>query len=69
METENKQMGKQLWNKGFDPDQNIERFTVGADRRLDLRLARYDVIGSMAHIRMLCSIGLLTQEELDKNEH
>ena len=65
METENKQMGKQLWNKGFDPDQNIERFTVGADRRLDLRLARYDVIGSMAHIRMLCSIGLLTQEELD----
>lgn len=58
-------MGKQLWNKGFDPDQNIERFTVGADRRLDLRLARYDVIGSMAHIRMLCSIGLLTQEELD----
>ena len=65
METENKQMGKQLWNKGFDPDQNIERFTVGADRRLDLRLARYDVIGSMSHIRMLCSIGLLTQEELD----
>ncbi|MDE6447549.1 MAG: argininosuccinate lyase, partial [Muribaculaceae bacterium] len=59
-------MGKQLWNKGFDPDQNIERFTVGDDRRLDLQLARYDVQGSMAHIRMLRSIGLLEQEELDQ---
>ncbi|MDE7343672.1 MAG: hypothetical protein K2N19_06625 [Muribaculaceae bacterium] len=55
-------MGKQLWNKGFDPDQNIERFTVGDDRRLDLQLARYDVQGSMAHIRMRLSIGLLEQE-------
>ncbi|MDE6417872.1 MAG: argininosuccinate lyase [Duncaniella sp.] len=43
----------------------IEEFTVGADRELDLRLARYDVQGSMAHIRMLESIGLLTREELD----
>lgn len=54
-----------MWNKGFDPDKNIELFTVGADRELDLRLARYDVQGSMAHIRMLCAIGLLSQEELD----
>lgn len=58
-------MSKQLWNKGFQPDQQIERFTVGADRELDLRLARYDVQGSMAHIRMLRKIGLLSQEELD----
>ncbi|MBD5207133.1 MAG: argininosuccinate lyase [Bacteroidales bacterium] len=58
-------MSRQLWNKGFQPDEMIERFTVGQDRELDLRLARYDVQGSLAHIRMLCSIGLLTQEELD----
>lgn len=55
----------QLWNKGFEPDKLIENFTVGADRELDLRLARYDVEGSMAHIRMLQSIGLLSKEELD----
>ena len=54
----------QLWNKGFEPDKLIEKFTVGNDRDLDLRLARYDVEGSMAHIRMLESIGLLTKEEL-----
>lgn len=53
-----------LWDKGFEPDKMIEEFTVGRDRELDLRLARYDVQGSMAHIRMLQSIGLLTQEEL-----
>ena len=53
-----------LWNKGFEPDKAIEEFTVGADRELDLRLARYDVIGSMAHIRMLESIGLLGSDEL-----
>lgn len=58
-------MAKQLWNKGFEPDQIIEKFTVGNDRELDLRLARYDVQGSMAHIRMLQKIGLLTREELD----
>ena len=53
-----------LWNKGFEPDKLIEDFTVGADRELDLRLARYDVQGSMAHIRMLESIGLLDSSEL-----
>ena len=57
-------MAKQLWNKGFEPDRAIEEFTVGQDRELDLRLARYDVMGSMAHIKMLESIGLLTSEEL-----
>lgn len=54
-----------LWSKGFEPDKMIEEFTVGADRELDLRLARYDVQGSMAHIRMLESIGLLTKQELE----
>ena len=54
-----------LWSKGFEPDKIIEEFTVGNDRELDLRLARYDVEGSMAHIRMLESIGLLEKEELD----
>lgn len=53
-----------LWSKGFEPDEMIEQFTVGRDRELDLRLARFDVEGSMAHIRMLQSIGLLTSEEL-----
>ncbi len=59
-------MAKQLWNKGFEPDKAIENFTVGQDRELDLRLARYDVLGSMAHITMLQEIGLLTREELDR---
>lgn len=54
-----------LWNKGFEPDKLIEEFTVGQDRELDLRLARYDVEGSMAHIRMLQSIELLEKKELD----
>lgn len=53
-----------LWNKGFEPDKMIEEFTVGNDRDLDLLLARYDVEGSLAHIAMLESIGLLTMEEL-----
>lgn len=55
-----------LWSKGFEPDKLIEEFTVGNDRELDLRLARYDVLGSMAHIKMLESIGLLGKNELDK---
>ena len=53
-----------LWDKGFEPNKMIETFTVGKDRELDLRLARYDVEGSMAHIRMLESIGLIEKEEL-----
>lgn len=54
-----------LWSKGSEPDKMIENFTVGHDRELDLQLARYDVEGSMAHIRMLESIGLLTSGELE----
>ncbi len=53
-----------LWSKDFEPDKMIEEFTVGNDRELDLRLARYDVQGSLAHIKMLESIGLLTADEL-----
>lgn len=54
-----------LWNKGVQAADAVEEFTVCGDRALDLRLARYDVIGSKAHIRMLQSIGLLTAEELE----
>ena len=55
-----------LWNKGGSATEAVERFTVGNDRALDLRLAKYDVEGSRAHIRMLRSIGLLEQDELEK---
>lgn len=54
-----------LWNKGVQATKLVEDFTVCGDRVLDLRLAKYDVIGSKAHIKMLESIGLLTKEELD----
>ena len=53
-----------LWDKGFEINGEIERFTVGKDREMDLYLAEADVLGSMAHITMLESIGLLTAEEL-----
>ena len=53
-----------LWDKGFSTAQEIERFTVGRDREMDLYLAESDVMGSMAHITMLESIGLLTSNEL-----
>ena len=54
-----------LWSKGTQATDLVEDFTVGNDRTLDMRLAKYDVTGSMAHIKMLESIGLLTSEELD----
>jgi argininosuccinate lyase len=53
-----------LWEKNFEVNKEIERFTVGRDREMDLYLARYDVLGSMAHITMLESIGLLGADEL-----
>ncbi len=55
-----------LWDKGYDIDSWIESFTVGNDRQLDMLIARHDVEASMAHIRMLESIGLLTADELDR---
>lgn len=57
-------MINKLWDKGFQPDEMIERFTVGNDRDLDRKMARHDVIGSMAHVRMLESIGLIGHDEL-----
>ena len=53
-----------LWSKGTQATELVEDFTVGNDRILDMRLAEYDVKGSLAHIAMLESIGLLTSEEL-----
>ena len=53
-----------LWSKGTQATDLVEDFTVGNDRILDMRLAKYDVQGSMAHIKMLESIGLLTADEL-----
>lgn len=53
-----------LWEKSTQVADEIDRFTVGHDRELDLYLAKYDVMGSMAHIRMLNSIGLLGDDEL-----
>lgn len=53
-----------LWDKGTTVDQQIEAFTIGKDRELDLYLAPYDVLGSIAHSKMLHNIGLLTETEL-----
>ena len=57
-----------LWDKGFSTDKKIDLFTVGNDRELDLVLAKYDVIGSIAHAKMLHKIGLLTTSEIDSIE-
>lgn len=57
-------MASKLWEKNFEVNKEIEKFTVGRDRELDLFLAKHDVLGSMAHITMLERIGLLTAEEL-----
>lgn len=54
-----------LWEKNIQVDKDIETYTVGRDRELDIHLAPYDVLGSMAHITMLQSIGLLTKNELN----
>ncbi len=55
---------ERLWSKGYDMTEEIARFTVGRDRELDLLLAPYDVLGSMAHVTMLETIGLLSKDEL-----
>lgn len=54
-----------LWQKNTLVNKDIEEYTVGKDREMDLYLAKHDVLGSMAHITMLQSINLLTKEELD----
>ncbi|MEE3390742.1 MAG: argininosuccinate lyase [Candidatus Cryptobacteroides sp.] len=55
-----------LWDKGFDEDARIDSFTVGNDRELDLLLAPYDILGTIAHIKMLAKVGLLPGEDLAK---
>ena len=59
-------MPSKLWEKNYEMTSEIERFTVGLDREMDLYLAKYDVLGSMAHITMLQSIGLLEADELQQ---
>ena len=53
-----------LWDKGIKIDQLIELFTVGNDREIDIHIAKYDVQASVAHAKMLASIGIITSEEL-----
>ncbi len=53
-----------LWEKNYEVNAEIDRFTVGRDREMDLYLAPYDIMGSMAHITMLETIGLLSSDEL-----
>ena len=53
-----------LWDKGYKIDDAIERFTVGKDKELDLLLAPYDILGTMAHVSMLEHVGLLSKEDL-----
>ena len=52
-----------LWDKGYSTDKFVEEFTVGRDRELDLFLAEADVLGNMAHMKMLNSIGLLSDDD------
>lgn len=58
-------MAQKLWEKNVQVDHEVDIFTVGKDREMDIYPAKYDVLGSMAHITMLESIGLLTKEELN----
>lgn len=57
-------MASKLWEKNIQVDHDVETYTVGRDREMDLYLARYDVLGSIAHITMLQTINLLTADEL-----
>lgn len=57
-------MAQKLWEKNVQVDHEVDIFTVGHDREMDFYLAKYDVLGSMAHIKMLESVGLLQLDEL-----
>lgn len=57
-------MASKLWEKSVTVDHDVEQYTVGRDREMDLYLAPYDVLGSLAHIAMLQSVGLLKSDEL-----
>ncbi len=52
-----------LWSKGSNPDSKVSEFTVGKDRELDLQMAGFDIEGSIAHVNMIASIGLLPDDE------
>lgn len=54
-----------IWQKNIDVDSFVDTFTVGNDRLMDMQLAGADVLGSLAHTRMLNSIGLMTDEDLE----
>ena len=58
-------MANKLWDKGYDEDARIDAFTVGHDRELDLELAPYDILGTIAHITMLETVGLLSRPDLE----
>tara|TARA_Y100001933_G_scaffold264408_1_gene329867 strand:- start:260 stop:1702 length:1443 start_codon:yes stop_codon:yes gene_type:complete len=60
----NKLMSMKLWDKGFNVDEAIEKFTIGNDTELDLHLAPFDVLGNIAHVTMLTEVGLLDKSEL-----
>ena len=53
-----------LWDKGISIDKKIEQFTVGNDREIDIHIAKYDVIASKAHAKMLKKIGIISTNEL-----
>jgi len=55
-----------LWQKNIESLQEVEKFTVGNDREFDLQLAPFDVLGSIAHAKMLAEVGLMTKEEAQK---
>ena len=57
-------MASKLWEKSVQVNHDVESYTVGLDREMDMYLAQYDVLGSLAHITMLESIDLLTADEL-----
>ena len=57
---------KKLWEKEISVDERIEKFTIGDDSALDLELAEFDILGSMAHIKMLDKIGLLKTEDVER---
>lgn len=59
-------MAQKLWEKSTEVNKRIEQFTVGRDRELDLFLAKHDIMGSLAHTKMLAHIGLLEQDELEQ---
>ena len=58
-------MGK-LWDKGYELNKVVERFTVGDDYKLDMELVRWDCVGSIAHAAMLAKIGILKREEYER---